>query len=215
MATTIYLIRHGESEANRQAVFLGQGDLGLTQVGLRQARITAGYLKNHVRRPDVIYASDLSRAYDTASCTAEAFDMPIIKDLQLREIDTGLWEGVSFTTLAERYPDSYGVWLRDIGYARCDGGESVEELQQRVVLAVTRIAKKHENSVVFLFTHATPIRVFAAHCLKKTLGEIHTIPWVANASVTKAVYEKGTFRLDEYGRFDFMKGEATELPANV
>lgn len=215
MSTTIYLIRHGESEANERTIFLGHGDLNLTQRGREQACMTADYLKTQIGQPDAIYSSDLSRAYETGKCIADQFDMPITKDQDLREIDAGKWDFVSFSDLEKEFAESYKIWLQSIGHARCDGGESVEELQSRFVCAITRIVKKHQNAVVFIFTHATPIRVFAAHCLKKSLGEIKDIPWAANASVTKAIYNEDCFEMVEYGRDDFMGNLVTALPANV
>ncbi len=213
--TTIYLIRHGESEANKKGIFLGHHNLHLTQTGQEQAAKTAEYLKSLISCPDAIYASDLWRAYETAQCTAERFQMPIIKDEQLREINAGLWEGVYFADLGKTFPESFKVWSENIGRARCDSGESVEELQQRIVSAVARIAQQHDGGTVFLFTHATPVRVLGAHCLGKALDEIKTVPWATNASVTKVIYDSGTFRLMKYGFDGFMGDLVTKLPSNV
>lgn len=215
MGTTIYLIRHGQSEANERGAFLGHHDLNLTQIGRKQASVTADFLCSQGQHPNVIYSSDLIRAYETARCTAERFNMPIIKDKNLREIYAGYWENHLFTDIEVKFTESYNTWKTNIGLARCDGGESVEELQLRIVSAVTQIAQKHKNSTVFIFTHATPIRVFAAHCLKKTLDEMKTIPWATNASVTKVVYDNESFDMVEYSRDDFMEGIGTKLPANV
>lgn len=215
LRTTIYLVRHGESEANKRNAFLGHGDLDITPAGHRQACAVAQFFADKIGRPDVIYASDLARAYNTAKCTAEKFNMPIIKNQNLREIRAGLWENVPFQTLAAQFSQSYETWLHNIGYARCDDGESVAELQARIVSEITRIAQKHKDAVVFLFTHATPIRTFAAHCLQKTLDELKTVPWCSNASVTKVVYEAGQFSLEEYSRDDFMGDLITKLPTNV
>lgn len=212
MSTTIYIIRHGESEANERDLFLGHGDLELTQRGISQARMAADYLNTHVGRPDAIYASDLKRAYRTAQATAEHFDMPITKDPNLREIDAGQWDFVPFSHLQKQFPETYSLWMKDIGNSRCDGGESVAQLQRRVVGAITDIAKKHENSTLFVFSHGTPIRVFAAHCLASRITDV---PWATNASVTQVIYNDDAFRLVEYGRNDFMQGLITALPNNV
>lgn len=215
MSTTIYLIRHGQSEANVEGVFAGQYDPALSGTGLEQGGVTAKFFADSQIRPDVIYSSDLKRAYETAQCTAEIFHMPIVKDENLREIHAGEWEKVSFAELIKKFPKSYGVWKENIGCSCCDGGESVVELQKRVVSALTRIAQSHEESVVFVFTHATPIRVFVAHCLNKTPEQIKTIPWATNASVTKVVYEEQAFRLEEYSRDDFMGEMVTKLPSGA
>ncbi len=212
MSLTIYLIRHGESEANERDVFLGHYNMNLTKRGKEQAAITADYLINQVKQLNAIYSSDLDRAYQTAKCTSERFNVPIIKNEKLREIDAGLWDNLSFTELADRFTESYRTWNENLGIARCDGGESVAELQQRIVSEVEQIAKKHKNGTIFIFTHATPIRTFGAYCLKKSLEEIKTLPWASNASVTKVIYDKGRFELVEYSYDSFMGKLSTKLP---
>lgn len=212
MSTTIYLIRHGESEGNLHNTFLGHTDLSLTKKGIAQAQMTAEYLKNI--KADAIYSSDLKRAFETAECTANLLNMPIIKNQSLREIYAGKWEGMPFLEIGNTYKDSFDIWQNNFGRAVCDGGESVEQLKQRFVTAVTDIAKAHHGETVFIFTHATPIRLFAAHCLKKSIDEYKDIPWSANASVTKAVYD-GSFRLIDYGKADFMGDLVTRFSSNI
>lgn len=215
MSTAIYIIRHGESEGNKLATFLGHTDLDLTQHGKMQADVTAEYLYKQNLSPAAIYSSDLKRAYSTAESTAKLLGMPIIKDKALREIHAGNWENVKFDVIADKFQNSYKCWLENIGHARCDGGESVAELKERVVSAIARIAENHKDEVIFIFTHATPIRVFAAHCMNKPLSQIKNIPWATNASVTKAIYENGIFTLVEYSRDDFMGTLITKFPENV
>ncbi len=212
MKTTIYLMRHGESEANERDAFLGQMDLPLTETGRTQARITADFLLKNAARPDVIYASDLSRAYETAKCTADALGMPIVKDEGLREINAGLWENQPFVTLIEKYPESYRIWREDIGLACPDGGESVRALWGRVMRALTAIAERHAGQTVYIFFHGTPLRIFAAHCFGKRCEELKDVPWAANASVTKATFGGGVFSMVEYNRYEFMGDIATVLP---
>ena len=101
--TEIYLIRHGESQANERDVFLGHGDLDLTEKGKKQAELTAEYLK--ACHFDVIYSSDLLRAYHTAEATAKKVGLPIVKDERLREIDAGEWDFKTFDDLEKEYQD--------------------------------------------------------------------------------------------------------------
>ena len=211
--TKLFFIRHGESQANERGLFLGHADLDLTARGKAQAERTAQYLKDVP--VDAIYSSDLLRAYHTAEATATAVGLPIHKEKALREIHCGEWEKQPFTLLNERYEKSYGIWRTNIGCAHPEGGESVMELQTRVVKAVEEIAKANEGKTVFLFTHATPIRVFAAFCKNKAKEEIKDIPWATNASVTSAEYEDGTFTLVAYGMDEFMGDMLTALPKNV
>lgn len=214
MSTRLYLIRHGESEANKIDAFAGHSQFNLTEQGRAQAQKAAEYLATlHV---DAIYASDLPRAYQTAEPTAKRLGMEIITSKALREINAGDWEGRTFTDLQTNDP-TYATWMTDIGHARPTGGESVTELQTRVLAELTAIAERHEGQTVFVFTHATPIRTFAAHCAGKTADTMREIPWMSNASVTHATYERGSgeFTMIEYDKHDFMGDLVTVLAKNT
>lgn len=212
MSTHIYLIRHGESEANKIDAFAGHSLFDLTEQGRAQARKVAEYLATV--QADVIYASDLPRAYHTALPTAERKGMEIIKNQNLREIDAGDWDGRTFDDLEQNDPN-YPLWRSDIGRACPTNGESVAHLWSRVMRELESIAQRHDGQSVFVFTHATPIRAFAAACAGKTPDTMRDIPWMSNASVTHAVYEDGKFRMIEYSRDDFMGDLVTVLAANT
>ena len=192
--TTLYFVRHGESEANKIARFAGSLDCPLTALGVQQAQLTANHLS---RFPlSVVYASDLSRAYATGLAVAEALRIPIIETADLREIDAGLWEGKTYSQLEQEFPDAYGVWKNQIGLAVCPNGESVADLQRRISACVNAIVQRHPNQSVCIATHATPIRVMECLWTDTSLENMHTIPWVSNASITVAEYDNdGQFRL--------------------
>ena len=214
MKTKLYLIRHGQSQGNLLGLFLGHTDMDLTELGYRQAEMAADYLQDIP--VDRIYSSDLQRAYHTGCPTAKRKNMEIIKSEKLREIFAGDWEEQKFTDLMERYPEEYGkMWRQDIGNSRCVGGESVPELQTRIVAELRRIAEENPGKSVMVFLHATPIRVFAAHCKGVSSNEIKDIPWASNASVTSAEYEDGKFTLLEYSIDHFMGECVTSLGGNV
>ena len=215
MSTThIYIIRHGQSEGNLKNLFLGHTDLDLTELGHKQAELTAEYLdKVHI---DVIYSSDLLRAYNTGKHTADKKGLPIIKDKRLREIYAGEWEGKSFDELIDKYPDEYmNVWRKNIGCARCNGGESVAELRKRFSACVAELAMKNEGKSICIFSHATPIRAIRAEMEGVSLEDMKNVPWAANASVTHIVMENGDFHMLEYGINDFLGDLATQLTSKV
>lgn len=208
--TTICLIRHGESQANRRDAFLGHGNLELTDIGRAQAALAAGFLKD--LGADAVYSSDLSRAYETARATADLLGLPVTADPQLREIDAGAWDFLTFAELRERYTESFRVWTEDLENAVCDGGESLKELRVRILAAVTRIAQENPGKRVLIFSHGTPIRLMGAYAMGKAIGDI---PWPANASTTTLEYENGSFRMVEYSREDYMGELVTKLPDDV
>lgn len=212
--TTLYLIRHGESQANEKDVFIGHTDLELTDLGRRQAQVTAEYLKEVT--PDVIYASDLKRAYDTAEATAKQYGMEVCTELGLREIFAGSWEYVPFAQLTVECPETFSqVWCKDIANARCDGGESVAEVYDRVSQTIRTLAQRHPDNTVFIFSHATPIRTFAVYAQGKPASEVAVLPWPSNASVTKVAFDGEKFTLLEYSTDHFMGALTTRLPDNV
>lgn len=189
--TRLILVRHGQSIANENDLFAGHSDFDLTALGHKQARAVSDYLLKN-EKIDVIYASDLLRAYHTATPAAEAFGLPVIKDEGFREIFGGAWESMSFTDIAEQYPDAFGVWRNDYAHCRPVDGESTAEVYGRVVPHVCELAKKHEGQCVLIATHATVVRAFAAYARGLGADEVGQVPFVHNSSINIFTYDQGT-----------------------
>jgi broad specificity phosphatase PhoE len=213
-STRLLLIRHGESEANRERRFAGHSDFPLSEKGRLQAECTADYIASNYA-VDAVYASDLKRAYDTALATARRFSLPVIPCEDLREIFAGEWEGLFFDEIRVRYEGDFEIWKTDVGRAQCTGGEKVSELQSRVFAALCRIAEQNPQKTVAIGTHATPIRATECILRGKPLSEMHTVPWVTNASVTELLYEDGKFSLVSAGENSHLAKLQTSLPGNV
>ena len=115
-AMIFYLIRHGESTSNVNKTFTGQQDAQLTPLGCQQAECISRYfLGIHIDR---IYASDLSRAYNTVVPLSKVSRVPIEKNAALREINGGKWEYRTFAELVDLYPEDYALWRNDLANAR-------------------------------------------------------------------------------------------------
>lgn len=212
--TRLLLIRHGQSESNHLAVFAGQSNPALTQVGIDQAKSTAKFIAENYK-VDKIYASDLKRAYDTALCLGQLLDMEVIPEPGLREIYAGKWEQVKFTEIIQRYPEEYDVWLHHIGQAVCVGGESVRQMGERVLGTLTKIARENDGKTVAVGTHATPIRVTQSLLQTGGLEEMENIPWVSNASVTVIEYNEGIWKIAAVSQDEHLAQLRSTLPANV
>ncbi len=209
----IYLVRHGESEGNKRRSFLGHTDLPLTELGHRQAEAAATYLKDiHI---DVLYASDLQRAYMTAEHIADKKDLSIIADPTMREIYAGEWEDELFDDLIVKFEKDYYVWLNDIGASRCTGGESFVELYNRIIPEITRIAKENDGLTVCIATHATPIRCARLKAMGLGFDKAKDIPWTLNASTTVIDVEDGEFTIVEDQITSYLEGILTTLPKTV
>lgn len=208
----IYLIRHGESLGNKTKTYLGHTDLDLSERGYMQAECASKYILENIK-VDKIYSSDLIRAYNTVLPVAKALNINIITDKNLREINAGLWENQKYDYLMEKYKETYNLWLTDIGNAKCDGGESVTDLQKRFMTKLEEIAKNNEGKSVLIGTHATPIRITNCTVSGLPLSEMHNIPWAFNASLTHLKYTDGKFKLIEYGNSSYL-GELENSPSS-
>ena len=212
--TTLIVVRHGQSVSNLQQRFTGQNETDLTSLGHQQAENTARFLDHY--SIDKIYASDLSRAMETARHTAERQGLTVISDRGFREIDAGAWEGMEYVAIKERYSETFETWLTDLGHAHPDGGESVAELAARVYAAVDRVVDENRGKTVAIFTHATPLRMLGCRWHGLLPADAMKINGCANASVSVVEYEDdGSFRLVVYGYDKHQGKNVTVLPRGL
>lgn len=214
MATTIYLIRHGESLGNLEKRFLGHSDWDLTEKGKKQAEFAAGYFENI--KVDAIYSSDLLRAYNTALPLSKRRGIDIIPDKNLREIFAGDWETVKFDDIATRFSAEWKIWSNAEGdKLRIPNGESIAELLERVYAAIEKIAIENEGKSVVIALHATPIRVFMNKVSGRELCDLSKTPWVANASVSTFSFDGKNFTLEKGDDTAHLGDIKTVLPKGV
>ena len=211
--TIVLLIRHGESEANSGGFFAGQYDAYLMPRGARQAKKTAEYIYKKYS-PSKVYASDLKRALSTAMLISKLINKDIITHKGLREIDAGMWQRMTFDDLEKEFKDEYSIWLSDIGNARCSGGESVKELSERVMEALTQIAKENQGKTVAVATHATPIRAMQTLIEYGDISYMKNVPWTSNGSVTVLQYD-GKWKCVSVSEDEHLGENKTVFPANV
>ena len=151
--TRILLARHGETDWNRVGRWQGHADPPLNDAGRGQAAELAERLAGDGIA--AIYSSDLVRASQTAHVVADRLGLAVVEEAGLREIDVGSWSGLTRAEVEQRFPEGYARWLRgDIGH----DGETREELSERVVGAVERIAASHPGDTILAVTHGGAIR---------------------------------------------------------
>ena len=208
---TVIMVRHGQSESNVKKTFTGQLNALLTQTGREQALRMAQYLDKY--RIDKIYVSSLERAVETAQPIALRQNCPVEKQDELMEINSGLWQGLTFTEIAEKYPQTYEAWRENIGLATPDGGETCKQLYDRVTALFKKVLEEPEETVC-LVCHATPIRMMESYIRCGSAAGAQEIPWVPNASVTVYAYD-GRFTEVERGTCDFLGELCTNLPKTI
>jgi len=159
----LLLVRHGETAGNREKLFFGSTDYPLNENGRNQAKMAAEKIKPFP--PTVIYTSPLLRAVQTARCIGEYLGLSVIVKDGLREMDFGLWEGLAYQQIQEKFPIKWQDWSRDWWGVKVPGGESTCEMCMRVGKAVEEIIQKHANEQVVIVSHHGCIRWIISHLL--------------------------------------------------
>jgi broad specificity phosphatase PhoE len=195
VTTTILLARHGESDWNRSKRWQGFADRPLTDLGRQQAAELARRLED--TELDAVYSSDLQRARETAEIVARSKGLTVETTPDLREVDVGSWSGLTRAEAEVRYPELYARWLQ--GGEGWEDGETYEELGERVIPAIQRIAKGHEGERVLVVAHGGTIRAIHAAALGLDIHSYRRIQRVEpNATLSAVCIDEG--RLTELGR---------------
>jgi alpha-ribazole phosphatase len=178
--TRVYLVRHGETQWNRERRVMGQLDIPLNDIGREQVRRTAELLAKE--EFSAIYCSDLSRAVETAQIIATPHKLDVITVPELREARYGLWEGLAWQEVLERFPEEYEMRRTDPENFRPSGGESRKELYERASQIFSRLVARHSKQKIVLVTHGGTIRAILRYVLGLGPGNGHLA--VDNCGIT-------------------------------
>jgi len=186
----VLLVRHGETLWNTEQRIQGQGDSGLTEQGIQQARQTGQRLQ-HLGITHII-ASDLGRTQQTAAIIAEYCQCPISTDARLREISMGVLEGRALTSLTSEEEQWRKSLLNGDATGRIPQGESMVELAQRMRAGLEATRTLPAGSRPVLVSHG-----IALGCL---LGTLLGLPaWaerrlrLRNCSVSRVDYQSSSW----------------------
>jgi len=153
----ILLVRHGETELNSAERYWGHSDVRLSSLGLKQAERLRDRLATE--RVDAVYSSDLQRALVTAKTIASRHRLDVTTCAELREINFGELEGLNFEEISQLFPEFTAKWKversTDIEFP---GGESFNELHNRVGIFVGRLKKHKAEETVLIVAHAGVLR---------------------------------------------------------
>lgn len=168
MSLTLYLLRHGETDASREGGYCGRSDPDLTQAGVEMAEDFAATYKQHPWRE--IYVSPMRRTRATARPLCEAANRePRLRD-GLRELDFGLWEGKTPGEVEQEFSEDYRRWLADAGWNAPTGGERGVDVARRVLLVLDEIQRDHAAGDVLIVAHKATIRIMLCALLGIDIG---------------------------------------------
>ena len=151
--TEFLLIRHGETDWNRQLRFQGQIDVPLNELGLAQADRLARHLsQSEWDQALELHCSDLLRARQTAAPMAN--ERRVLQAQEgLREQGFGVFEGQSVAELQQQQPDLWAQWRRFDADFELPGGESTQRFHGRVMQALAQLAEQHWGERLVVITH--------------------------------------------------------------
>lgn len=217
MVTTLYLVRHGETEGNEPSRYKGSIDVPLSQTGIQQMKESSafirgriesvssskylGYLKDiHTNSDDsaetfkskrqektdelpkprasrlqAVYTSNLSRAVRSAQVIAEPYGLLPVETPEFRERNFGIWEGMSFSEIKDKYPQEFEAWASNPLQCSPVGGESTVEVRDRVLPPLNRILDSHRGENIAVVAHGGVNRIILCHFLGIPLENIFRI----------------------------------------
>lgn len=184
MKTTIYLIRHGLTAANKNDVFAGrtqeplhpEGEAQLADVG----RVLAG------RGVGRIFCGPLARTRQSAAIVGDMLGVPVAMDEALNEISISHWDGLTKETIRARFGPEYPTWLADPVGFRVPGCETIAEVQGRAVACVESLFCEYSGQNLLVVSHLIVVRALLLHYLARPIADFRAIK-VGNAQVARLV----------------------------
>ncbi len=167
----LILIRHGETDYTLQRRYCGHEDIPLNARGIEQANYLRYKLKNI--KVDRVYSSDLKRTFQTAKIIFQ--NKIIYKRKKLREIDFGVFSGLTFEDVNRLYHDVYKAWLDNPANVKIPEGESLPGFVRRVEKSINEIFNQNMKKTVALVSHGGTIRVILLKMLRQDLDKFWNI----------------------------------------
>lgn len=168
-ATRIIYVRHGLTDFPSNRIYCDDvEDPPLNTEGLLHANDAAALLKG--QKIDAIYASPSLRTRSTAEAISAVTGVAINYVPALRERRFGIWDGLYFADIEQRYPQEYKAWKQDVAGYTPQGGETMEDVLRRAGEKIGSIVANHGGQTVVVVAHVGPIRICLAAALKIPLA---------------------------------------------
>jgi broad specificity phosphatase PhoE len=167
-APSLIIVRHGETQWNRDRRVMGNADIPLTERGREQCALAARALEGFgIQR---VVTSPLVRAAETAAIIGNALRVPISEDPDLEEVRFGHWQGKTYDEIAG--DPEYRAFAADPVGRRTPGGETIEDVQRRGLASFARVASGER---VLFVSHGDIIRSTLCHYLSIPIGEFRRV----------------------------------------
>ncbi len=197
-ATTLIMLRHGETRHTAERKFSGPGgdDPGLNGDGRVQA-LRAGLALARQSEVHALLSSPLRRTRETADVVADALGLDVVIEDGFREAAFGEWDGYTLSEVEQRWPDELELWLRSFGHAP-PGGESILAVQSRVEEALGRVLVTYAGKTVVVVSHVNPIKLAVRYCLEAPLEVVNRMLLAPASLTTLSFYSSGAASLRQF-----------------
>jgi len=162
MMKKIYILRHGETQWNKEEIFRGRNDIPLNEVGLKQAELASYYFKD--KGIERIFSSPLLRAMQTAEAVSKTVggDIEIVEEFI--DINFGIWEGLTVKEVEKNFPEDFDIWVKSPQMLNIKGAETLEAVRKRIASGFERIlSEKSEN--LLIVTHRAICKIIVLFLL--------------------------------------------------
>ena len=197
--TTVYLVRHGHTANNKSLSYNGcLSNQPLNELGQKQAEaLTEAFAELPL---DAIYSSPLRRAMMTAEGVRGTRDMAIEEVYDLREMDMGDLDGVTFAEVREKHPDIWYNWHDDPEKLLMPNGESFFDVRARGAAAIAKLVRRNRGKSIAIVAHSTLFCLSMTRFLGLTLHDRYRLPYLTNAAYhTLLIEDDGSFRVAKFG----------------
>ena len=169
----VLLVRHGATDWNLQGRCQGATDLDLNEVGVRQAERIASSLSQETVHG--VYSSNLKRAQQTARLISLHHRLPVLIENDIRELDHGQLEGLTFSEIKENYPQFIQKWRTEPAEIQVPGGERLMDVARRAWNGLNRIVERHTpDETIVVVSHNFPILGIICEITRTQLNNYRT-----------------------------------------
>jgi len=204
MITTLYLVRHGETEGNGSHRYKGSIDVPLSEKGIQQMERSSAFIKEYIEKASsskylsylkdihtapatespaahtilhlkAVYCSNLSRAVKSARIIGKPYGLQPVENQDFRERNFGIWEGMTFSEIKEKYTAEFEGWANNPLKYSPVGGESTNEVKDRIIPPLNRILGAHKGEHIAIVAHGGVNRIILCHFLGMPLEHIFRI----------------------------------------
>ncbi|MEM9160076.1 MAG: histidine phosphatase family protein [Verrucomicrobiota bacterium] len=204
--TTLILVRHGETEWNRQRRIQGQQDSALTAEGRYQAaRVSEAIAHEKIR---AAHASDLGRAIDTAKIICGPKDLAFKPDHRLRERGFGQAEGETWDNSLKRHGEKFQRSYSGIDYAEL-GIEPLGAVRDRAFASLQEIAQANPSQTSLVITHGGILAVILKEILGLPLNGPRNFD-LRNCAINRIINESGAWKLASWGETRHLENQSLD-----